>query len=203
MWELNHKEGWVLKNWCFQTVVQEKTLESPLDCKEIKPVNPKGNQSWIYIRRTDAEAEATVLWPLDMKCPLIGKDPDIGKDERQKEKGMRWLDSIMDLMDMNLSKLWDSEGQGSLACWSPWGRQSQTWLSNWTTAITMCMCVHGDDLCLCVLLVCTLRVHRACVCVHSEHLWAMRCLPGVVVSLSLCLMGLQLYWGVSVGTFKL
>ena len=76
MWELDHKEGWVLKNWWFQAMVLEKTLESPLDCKEIKPVNPKGNQPWIFIRRTDAEAEALVLWPPDAKSRLIGKDPD-------------------------------------------------------------------------------------------------------------------------------
>ena len=83
---MDHKESWVLKNWCFWTVVLEKTLESPLDCKEIKPVNPLGNQSWIFIGRTEAEAEAPVLWPPDAKNWLIGKDPGVGKDERQKEK---------------------------------------------------------------------------------------------------------------------
>ena len=87
MWELDHKEGWVLKNWCFWTVVLEKTLESPLDCKEIQPVNPKGNQPWIFIGRTDAEAETPILWPPDEKTWLIGKDPDAGKDWGQKEKG--------------------------------------------------------------------------------------------------------------------
>ena len=87
MWELEYKESWVLKNWYFWTVVLEKTLESPLDCKEIKPVNPKGNKSWIFIGRTDAEAEAPVLWPLDAKNWLIGKDPDAGKDWRWEEKG--------------------------------------------------------------------------------------------------------------------
>ena len=80
MWELNHKEGWALKNWCFRTVVLEKTLESPLDCKEIKLVNPKGNQSWIFIGKTDAEAETSILWPPDRKNWLTGKDPDTGKD---------------------------------------------------------------------------------------------------------------------------
>ena len=85
MWELDHKEGWVPKNWCFLIVVLEKTLESPLDCKEIKPVNPKGNQPWIFIGRTDAEAP--ILWSPDSKNQLIGKDPDAGKDWRQKEKG--------------------------------------------------------------------------------------------------------------------
>ena len=86
MGELDHKEGWVLKNWCFLTVVLEKNLESPLNCKEIKPVNPEGNQSWIFIGRTDAEAP--ILWPPDMKSWLIGKDPDAGKDWGQEEKGM-------------------------------------------------------------------------------------------------------------------
>ena len=87
MWELDHKESWVLKNWCFWTVVLEKTLESPLDCKEIKPFNSKGNQSWIFIGRTDAEAEIPILWPPDAKNWLTGKDPDAGKDRRWEEKG--------------------------------------------------------------------------------------------------------------------
>ena len=88
MWELDYKESWAPKNWCFWVVVLEKTLASPLDCKEIRSVNPKGNQSWIFIGRTDAEAEAPILWPPDAKSWLIGKDPDAGKDWRQKEKGM-------------------------------------------------------------------------------------------------------------------
>ena len=88
MWELDHKESWALKNWCFWTVILEKTLESPLDCKEIKPVSHKGNQSWIVTGRTDAEAEAPVLWPPDAKNWLLGKDPDAGKDWRWEEKGM-------------------------------------------------------------------------------------------------------------------
>ena len=87
MWELDHKEGWVLKNWCFWTVVLEKTLENPLDCKEIKPINPKRNQPWIFIERTDAEAESPIRWPPDVKSWLIWKDPDAGKDWRQEEKG--------------------------------------------------------------------------------------------------------------------
>ena len=87
MWELDHKEGWTLKNWCFWSAVLKKTLESPLDCKEIQPVNPKGNQLWIFIGRTDAEAEALILWPPDAKSQLIGKDPDAGKDWGQEEKG--------------------------------------------------------------------------------------------------------------------
>ena len=87
MWELDHKEGWAPKNWCFQTVVVEKTLESPLDYKEIKLVNPKRKQPWIFIGKTDAKAEAPILWPPDLKSLLLGKDPDAGKDWRQKEKG--------------------------------------------------------------------------------------------------------------------
>ena len=106
MWELDHKEGWALKNWCFQIAVVEKTFKSPLDSKEIKPVNPKGNQPWILIRRTDTEAP--ILWPPDVKSQFIGRDPEGGKDWGQEEKGvteMRWLDGIMDSMDMNLGKL--------------------------------------------------------------------------------------------------
>ena len=101
MWELFYTENWAPKNWCFWTVVLEKTLESPLDCKEIQPIHPKGTQSWISIRRTDAEAETPILWPPDVKNWLIGKDPDPGKDWRWEEKGMteakmvgwhHWLD---------------------------------------------------------------------------------------------------------------
>ena len=88
IWELDHKESWALKSWCFWTVVLEKTLESPLDCKEIKPVNPKRNQPWILIGRIEAEAETPILWPPDAKNWLIWKDPDAGKDWRQEEKGM-------------------------------------------------------------------------------------------------------------------
>ena len=101
-YELDHKESWVLKNWCFWTVVLEKTLESPLDSKEIKPVNPKGNQSWIFIGR-----KTPILWPPDAKSQLMGKDSDAGKNWRQEEKGvteMRWLDGITDSMNMSLSK---------------------------------------------------------------------------------------------------
>ena len=86
MWELDCEESWAPKNWCFWTVVLEKTLASPLDCKEIQPVHPKGDQSWVFIGKTDAEAETPILWPLDEKSPLIGKDPDSGKDWGQEKK---------------------------------------------------------------------------------------------------------------------
>ena len=104
---VGHKEGWVLKNWHFQTVVLEKIPESPLDCTEIKSINLKGNRSWIFIGRTDAEVEAPIIWPHDAKSQHIGKDPDAGKDWRQRRRGwqrMRWLDGINDSMDMSLSK---------------------------------------------------------------------------------------------------
>ena len=136
MWVLDYKESWVLKNWCFWTVVLEKTLESPLDCKEIQPVHPKWNQSWIFIERTDAEVETPILWPLDAKNWLNGKDPNSGKGRRRRgQQRMRWLDDITDLMDINFEQ--DpgvGDGQGSLACCNPWGHKESdtTERLNWT-----------------------------------------------------------------------
>ena len=127
MWELDHKESWALKNWYFWTVVLEKTLESPLDCKEIKPVNCKGNQSWIFIGKTDAETEAPIIWRHDAKNWLTGKDPDAGKDWRQEEKEMtedkmigwlHWLDGHEFEQSLGVG-----DGQGSLVCCSSWGRK--------------------------------------------------------------------------------
>ena len=127
MWELDHKEGWVWKNGCLWTVVLERTLKSPLDCKEIKPVTPEGNQLWIATWRTDAEPEAPILWLRDAKSQLIRKDPDAGKYWRQEEKGTtedemqpwhHWLNAHESEQAPG-----DGEGQGSLVCCSPWSRK--------------------------------------------------------------------------------
>ena len=121
--ELDHKEGWRPKNGCFWMVVLEKTLESPLDCKEIQLVHPKGNQSWIFIVRTDAEAEIPKLWPPDGKNWLIGKDPDAGTDWRQEEKGTIEDEMVVGYHWLNRHESeqvrGDGEGQGSLPCCSP------------------------------------------------------------------------------------
>ena len=144
LWELNHKESWVSKNKYFWTVVLKKTLESPLNCKEIKPVNPKGNQSWIFIGMTDAKDEAPILWPPDAKNWLTGKDPDAGKDWRQEEKGMTEDEKVGWHRRLNGYEFEQApgvgDGQGGLACCCPWGRhdwvteqqQEQQWsLADW------------------------------------------------------------------------
>ena len=136
IWELDYKENWGPKNWCFLTVVLEKALESPLECKEIQLVHPKGDQSWVFIGRTDAEAETPIFWPPDVKSWLIWKDPDAGKDWGQEEKGMtedEMVGCIIDSMDMNLGRLrqlvldreaWHAAVHGVANSW--------TRLSDWT-----------------------------------------------------------------------
>ena len=139
MWELDHKEGWMLKNWCIQMVVLEKTVENPLNFKEIKPENPKGNQPWIFIGRTYAKTEAPIFWPFDVKGWLIGKDSDAGKDWSQEEKGMtedemvgwnHWLNGHEFEQTQG-----DGEGQGKLGVLQSVGSQSQARLSNWTATV--------------------------------------------------------------------
>ena len=158
MWQLDYKESWALKNQCFWIVVLEKTRESPLGSlgKEVKPVNPKGNQSWIFIGRTEAEAEAPILWPSDSKNWLSGKDLMLGKIEGRRKGGrqrMTWLDGITNSMDVSLSKLVDGEGQESLVCYSPWGCKeldTTEWL-NWTEWMRRLLCqplgLHGRREC--------------------------------------------------------
>ena len=149
MWELDFEESWVPKNWCSWTVVLEKTLESPLDCKEIQPVHSEGDQSWVFTGRTDVEIETQILWPPDAKNLLIGKDPYAGKDWR-REKGMtedkmvgwhHWLNGYGFGLTPGIV-----DGQGGLACCSPWGHKEldmTEWL-NWTKLI----CIPMADSCL-------------------------------------------------------
>ena len=133
IWELNYKEGRALKNWCFPTVVLEKTFKNPLESKEIKPVNFKGNQPWILFGRTDAEPEAPILWSSDVNSWLIGKDPDAGKDWKGRKRGqqrMRWLDGITDVIDMNLGKLREMVRDREACCAVVHGvSKSRTWLA--------------------------------------------------------------------------
>ena len=146
MWKLDHRESWVPKNWCFWTVVLKKTIESPLDCKGIKPVNPQRNRSWIFIGRTDAEAEAPILWPPDAKNWLIGKDPDARKDWRQEEERtiedeiVGWHHQL-DGHEFEQST-GAGNGQGSLVCYSPWDHKesdmTERW--NWTELKVIYLC---------------------------------------------------------------
>ena len=145
MWELDCKESWALKNWCFETMVLEKTLEGPLDCKEIQPVHPKGDQSWVFIGRTDVEGETPVLWPPNVESWLIWKDPDAGKDWGQEEKGMREDEMVGWHHQLNGHEFGWTPGVddvwGGLACYSPWGHKQwdTTERLNWTEARGVCI----------------------------------------------------------------
>ena len=163
MWELDCKESWALKKWCFWTVVLEKTLESPLDCKEIQPVHSKGDQPWVFIGRTGAKAETPILWPPHVKSWLIGKDPDAGRDRGLEEKGMteemagwhHWLNGRESQWTPGVG-----DGQGGLACWDSWGRKEldMTERLNWTELMPL-----------------SLEMGRAAVCIPSspslQHNW--------------------------------
>ena len=138
MWDLDCEESWALKNLCFWTVVLEKTLESPLDCKEIQPVHPKGDQSWVFFGRTDAEAETPVLWRPHAKCWLLGKEPDAGGDWGQEEKGTTEDEMVgwhcqLDEHEFEWT-LRVGDGQGGLVCWDSWGHKEldTTEQLNWT-----------------------------------------------------------------------
>ena len=145
MWELDYKESWVPKNWCFWTVMLEKTLESPLDCKEVQPVCIKGDQSWVFIGRTDVEAETPVLWPPGAKSWLIWKDPDAGKDLGQEEKGPTEDEMVGWHHRLNgRESEWTpgvDDGQGGLVCCGPWGHKESdtTEQLNWRTPIKKCL----------------------------------------------------------------
>ena len=144
MWELDYKESWALKKWCFWTVVLEKTLESLLDSKKIQLVNPKGNQFWIFIERTDAEAETPLLWPPDAKNWLTGTDPDAGKDWRWEEKGTT-EDEMVGWHHRHNGHEFEQaprvgDGQGGLACCSPWGHKESDRIGDWTDWTDYVLC---------------------------------------------------------------
>ena len=167
MWELDHKESWALKNWCFGTVVLEKTLESPLYCREIKPFHPKCNQSWIFIGRTDAEAETPILWPSDVKNWLIGKESLeknwlAGQDWWLEEKEVTEEEMIGWHHWLNRHEfeqaLGVGDGQGTLVCWSPWGHKEldTTERLNWTELVLIGLCSMGSTVLINYLYICLL-----------------------------------------------
>ena len=136
LWEVNYEEGWAPKHWYFWIAVLERALESPSDSKEIKSVNPKGNEPWTFTRRTDADAEAPILWPPDAKSRLIGKDTDAGKDEDKRRRGqqkMQWWYGITNTMDMSSSNLQEIVKDKEVWCAGFMKLQRQTQLSDWTT----------------------------------------------------------------------
>ena len=177
MWELDYKEGWARKNWCFWTVVLQKTLESALDCKEIQPVHPQGDQSWVFIGRTDVEAKTPILWPPDAKSWLIWKDPNAGKDWGREEKGMtknemvgwhHWLNGHGFGWTLGVG-----DGQGGLACCGSWGHKESdtTERLNWTklNVINVAVCAkHNTELG---------QVKRNCIQTSLVTQWIRICLP--------------------------
>ena len=187
MWKLDRKEGWVPKNWCIQTVVLEKTLENPLDCKEIKAASPKGNQPWIFIGRIDAEAEAPILRPTDEKSQLVGKDPNAGKDWGQKEKGTtedkmvgshHWLNGHEFEQTLgDIEGQGDSEGPGSLACCNPQGRKE----SDMTYQLTTTKCMFSKAL-------------ETCCQMTFQHFWLVFIRPSEHNSLTRSLTAAELFF---------
>ena len=160
MWELDHKEGWAPKNWCFWTVVLEKTLESPLDCKEIQPFHPKGNQSWIFIGRTDAKLKLPILWTPEGKSWLLVKDPDAAKTGSKRRRGRQMVGWHSYLNGHEFEQApGDGEGQGSLACCSPWGlkesdmtewlNKNSLYLSEKVLLLCIWMIISPDTVILC------------------------------------------------------